>query len=881
MALWRQVTRGVRTLVRGRAADRDLDDEIQSFIDESAAALEQEGHAPEDALRLARLGAGSPLSNREQVRAAGWEHAVETLIGDLRHGARRITRDRGFAAVTVGTLALGIGSATAILSVAAPVFIQTLPFPHAERIQAIWDQGQDRTRAEITFGNFLELRERSRSFDAAAVARAWQPTLTGASTPERLDARAVSADYFRVFGLAPRIGRGFVAADDTPNAVPVVVISDRLWRRRFNADASVIGRQLELDGAAFELVGVMPPAFEHRLMPAADVWRPLRYDANLPSPQGREWGHHLRMFGRVRDGVSGADALNELNQIARDRVARFSRPRWSEMAQGLIVEPLHADLTREARPAMLAVTAAVTLLLLIACVNVVNLLLARHVQRRAELSMRTALGAGRGRIIRQLLTETMVLAGLGGAAGWILARTALAAIVAFGAEGLARTAGIDIETPMFAFALAVTMIAGLAVGLAPAFSNRDLKAALPQGAWQASTSHHVMRRSLVVAEVAFALVLLAGAGLLFRSLDRLFAITPGFDDRNVLTMQVQATGPQFRDATAMHRFFSEALERVRAVPGVTSAALTTQLPLSGDADIYGLKFESSDPGAAADGAAFRYGVSPGYFGTMGLALRSGRLIADQDRADAPLAAVINDAFARRRFPDGDPIGQRLHIGPTDRPWFTIVGVVSDVRQLSLEEDWPNAVYIAPAQWHFADSAYWFVIKSATNPAALTPLVRDAIWSIDRNQPIVRIATLSAVVAATARERSFALLLFEVFGLSALLLTAIGIYGVVAGGVNDRMREIGVRTALGASRRQILAMILKQGLWLSAAGVTIGLAIAAIASRGLTSLLFGVSRLDPVSYGAVAILLVSVAAAASWLPAWRASRIDPAVTLRSE
>jgi putative ABC transport system permease protein len=317
------------------------------------------------------------------------------------------------------------------------------------------------------------------------------------------------------------------------------------------------------------------------------------------------------------------------------------------------------------------------------------------------------------------------------------------------------------------------------------------------------------------------------------------------------------------------------------VPGVTSAALTTQLPLSGDSDIYGLKFESSDPGAAADGAAFRYGVSPGYFDTMGLTLRRGRFIADLDRADTQLAAVINDAFARRRFPHSDPIGERLHIGPTDRPWFTIVGVVSDVKQLSLEEDWPSAVYVAPQQWHFADSAYWFVIKSATNPSALTPLVRDAIWSIDRNQPIVRIATLSAVVAATARERSFALLLFEVFGLSALLLTAIGIYGVVAGGVNDRMREIGVRTALGASRRQILAMILKQGVALSAAGVAIGLAIAAIASRGLTSLLFGVSPLDPLSYAAVVIVLVGVAILASWLPAWRASRIDPSVTLRSE
>jgi len=349
----------------------------------------------------------------------------------------------------------------------------------------------------------------------------------------------------------------------------------------------------------------------------------------------------------------------------------------------------------------------------------------------------------------------------------------------------------------------------------------------------------------------------------------------------VLTMQVQVSGPQFRDPAAILRFFSEALERVKMVPGVTSAALTTQLPLSGDSDIYGLKFESSDPGAAADGAAFRYGVSPGYFDTMGLTLRRGRLIADLDRADTQPAAVINDAFARRRFPHSDPIGERLHIGPTDRPWFTIVGVVSDVKQLSLEEDWPSAVYVAPQQWHFADSAYWFVIKSATNPSALTPLVRDAIWSIDRNQPIVRIATLSAVVAATARERSFALLLFEVFGLSALLLTAIGIYGVVAGGVNDRIREIGVRTALGASRRSILVMILRQGLTLAAIGVGVGLVAAAVSSRGLTVLLFGISPVDPISYAAVALLLMIVTGVACWWPARRAARVDPSITLRSE
>lgn len=883
--MWRQLTHGLRSLIRGRAADRDVDEEIQAFLDESAAALEQDGHTPDEARRLARVRYGNPMSMREDVRSSGWEHMIETVIGDVRYGVRRLVRDRGFAAVTISTLALGIGSATVILSVAAPVFVQTLPFPNVERIHAIWDQGQDRSRVEVAFGSFLELQQRSRAFETVAVTRVWQPTLTGGSTPERLEGRAVTAGYFGVFGISPRIGRGFVEQDDRPNATRVAIISDRLWRRRFDADPAVIGRQVTLDGASYDVVGILPQAFEHRLMPPADVWRPLQYDATLPSFMGREWGHHLRMVGRVREGVSPADALADLNQIARDRTPAFNRPRWADLSQGLTIDPLHDELTRDARPAMLAVTVAATLLLLIACVNVINLLLARNAQRRAELSMRTALGAGRGRLIRQLLTETLVLAGLGGVAGLLLAQVALGAIVAIGETGLPTVAlateGAVIDTPVFATAFAVTAIVGLLVGLAPAFSSRDFKAGLPHGARETRGAHHTMRRSLVVAEVAFALVLLAGAGLLFRSLDELFAIAPGFDDGNVMTMQVQVSGPQYRETQAINRFFTAALERVEAVPGVTNAALTSLLPLSGDSDIYGLQFEFSDADGATDGAAFRYAVTPDYAGTMGLTLRRGRFITEQDRAGAPLAVVVNEAFAERRFPNTDPIGQRLHIGPTDRPWFTIVGVVNDVKQMSLEEEWGNAVYVAPEQWHFADRSFWFVIKTAGDPAALTASIREAIWAVDRDQPIVRVGTLTSVVAATARERRFALLLFEVFGISALLLTTIGIYGVVAGGVNDRIREIGVRTALGASRHQILRMILSQGMVLSMAGVALGLAIAAVASRGLTSLLYGVSPLDPTSYIAVITVLLTSAIAASWLPAWRASRVDPSVTLRAE
>lgn len=881
MSLLRQVVRGLRSLVDG-AADRRVDEEIRSFEDEAAEAFEAEGLSPAEARRAARRRVGNALAAREEVRASGWEHALETLVADLRYALRRLIGNPGFSAVTIATLGIGIGAATAMLSVAGPVLIETLPFPHPGRIHAIWDHSVDRSRIEMTFGNFLELEERSRTLEVMAVGRVWQPALSGAGTPERLDGSGVSAGYFSVFGMAPRLGRNFTPADDKPGAPPVVVLSDRLWQRRFGADQGIIGRQVVLDGSGYEVIGVMPASFDHRLMPRADVWRALQYDRTLPSLQAREWGHHLRMVARFRDGVSSEQVAAELAQIARDPVAGFARPVWAAMAHGLQADPLREDLTRDAKPAMVAVVAAVGLLLLIACVNVVNLLLGRDAQRRSEFAMRTALGAGRGRLVRQLLTETLLLAACGGIAGLLVALALVAALVRLGPQGWPGAATISLDGSIFLMAFAVTTVVGLLVGLAPASWNGDLRAAIPHGGSRVSASRRLTRRSLVIAEVALALVLLVGAGLLFQSLRSLFAIAPGFDSRNVLTMQVQIAGPRYRERAATDRFFAQVLDAVREVPGVVHAALTAQLPLSGDSDVYGLQFEAS-PGEpeAPGGGAFRYAVSPGYFETMGIPVVRGRGLTDQDHAAAPLAVVISESLARSRFPNVDPIGRRLHIGPTDRPWFTVVGVAGDVKQLSLDTDWFDAVYLTPAQWHFADRAFSLVVKTRGDAAAAASAVRDAVWSIDKDQPIVRVAPLAALVSATARERTFALLLFQAFGLAALLLTAVGIYGVVASGVTERAREIGVRTALGASRRAIFGMVMNEGAAMASAGIVCGLAAALAASAGLRALLFGVSRFDVVSYASVAVLLLAVTGLACWIPARRAAGIDPAATLRAE
>lgn len=878
MRLWHQISHGVRALLGGAAADRRVDDEIEHFIAEAAAAYEADGLSPAEAQRQARLRVGSPLSVREEVRTSAWEHVLETAVADIRYGVRWLQRHPSFTGVVVATLALGIGAATAMISMAGPVLVQTLPFPQADRIRVISDLSDEGGRVAVAFGTFLELQQRSRSFAHIAVAREWQPSLTGSSTPERLEGRSVSADYFRTFGVAPRLGRDWTEADDVPNAPPVVILSDRLWRRAFAAAPDIIGRQITLDGNGVVVIGVMPARFEHRLMPALDVWRPLRYDRTLPSVQGREWGHHLEMLARLRDGVTEDSARAEVAQIARQPIAQIARPVWAAMANGLAIESLHADLTRTTRPAMIAVVTAASLLLLIAAVNVTNLLLGRDAERRAEFAMRTALGAGRWRVVRQRLTETMVLATAGGATGLVVSVMLMRGLLTLGPDGMATPAA-EVDATVFATAATISVLVGLFVGVVPAW--RTERTGIPHGAWQAS-SHHVTRRALVAVQVAFALVLLVGAGLLLQSLQRLFAISPGFDEDNALAAQVQVVGARFADPAVTHRYFEQILEAVQRVPGVVGAGLTSMLPLGGQSDGYGVVFESQHAQYRDGGAsAFRYAVSPDYFETMGIPLRRGRTLTEHDRADTPLVAVISESLARSRFPGGDAIGQRLHVGPADRPWFTVVGVAGDVKQSSLDSDSLDAVYVRPAQWHFADQSFWLVIRAREDVAQLTPSIRAAIWSVDKAQPIVRVATLETIVANTARERRFALLLFQAFGLAALLLTAVGIYGVVSSGVHERTREIGVRTALGASAASIMRMVLTDGAAMAGTGIVIGLLVAVAGSQGLTPLLFGISRFDVISYAAVAVTLAVVTAVACWLPARRATRIDPAMALRAE
>jgi putative ABC transport system permease protein len=551
--------------------------------------------------------------------------------------------------------------------------------------------------------------------------------------------------------------------------------------------------------------------------------------------------------------------------------------------QGMIVNELQSDLTNGVRPALFAVLGAVVLVLLIVCVNVTNLLLARGAQRQSEFMLRAALGASRTRILRQMLTESCILAGLGAAFGMIVAFAGVRALIALSPPQLPRLSAISVNAPVFLFGLGITTLLGVVVGLAPALkvSRKELHAGL--GSARTSGSRQWTRSVLVIAEVSLAAVLLVGTGLLLRSMQHLFSVDTGFHASGLLTMQVQQSGhPLDRDAASL-RFFTQALEQVRQVPGVLSAGFTAQLPLSGDRDIYGVEVEgknnpNGDP-------ALRYAVLPGYVETMQIPLRRGRLLNEHDTAGAPVAVLISESLADREFPGVDPLGRRVRVGldagHEDKPWATVVGVVGNVKQESLAIGDEDAFYINTSQWAWVDTAESLVVRIHGDAAALAPAIRDAIWSVNRNQPITQVTTMDSLIAASESDRHFVLILFEAFALVGLLLAATGIYGVLACSVTERTREIGVRSALGASRRNILLLVMRQGMTFSIIGLLLGLTAAVAASSAITALLFGITRLDPLTYAGVAALLLLVSATACLTPARRAVSVNPVVALRAE
>ena len=607
---------------------------------------------------------------------------VTTAFADVRFALRLVRRHHGFTALVVFILAVGIGATTAIFSAVYPILLAPLPYPHADRLVTFEERGKDGSRAGIGFATVKDVADMNRSFATVAAMTSWQAALTGRATPQLLEGEHVSSTFFATLGVHPALGRDFTADEDRPGAPRVLILTDALWRGRFGGDSAIVGTPVTLDGIAFTVIGVMPAGFANVLAPNAQIWTPLRYDVSLP--YACRTCHHVSAIARLKPGVSVAAAAADLNAISARLVAEH--PTEYE-AVGMVVPRLQDQVTNGVRPALLAVLGAVTLLLLISCANVANLLLARAAGRRAEFAVRAALGAGRGRVIRQLLAESVVLTGAGGVLGIAVAMAGVRGLIAIAPPGLPRTDAIGVSGPVLGFAVVVVTVVAMICGVIPAWHamRADLYAGVKQSGRRSIGNGQAMRAALVVSEVALASMLLVGSGLLVRSMVRLFAVSPGFDETNRLTMQIQTTGRAFDDSAYTLRYFDRVLAGVGALPGVRSAALTSQLPLSGDYDSYGVHVESKPrANPDQDPNAFRYAVTAGYFETMRIPLRRGRLLTPRDRGDQPAVAVINESFARKVWPNEDPIGQRVRLGAADKgAWRTIVGIVGDVKHVEL------------------------------------------------------------------------------------------------------------------------------------------------------------------------------------------------------
>ncbi len=874
MRFLRGLVQGLRDWRRSDRVDGELVDELDHFYAEAVDDLVRHGLSPDEAHRRVRQTYGDALAVREDVRASLWESAAHDLVADLRLGARRLRRSPGFTAIVTVVLGLGIGAATVIVSVVRPVLFDGLGYPDADRLIAIEDRSETGEADPVTYGSYLELRERSTLFDGVAVHRSWQPTLTGRAEPERLEGERVSALFFDVLGVAPRMGPGLDPAEDRPSGVGQVVLSHDLWVRRFDSDPQVLNRTIELDGTPYRVVGVMPAGFRSVLRTEARLWTLLQY-GSAADFGGREWGHHLGMVGRLRPGAETSAARSELAEIAARPIPEFPRPDWAALQNGLIVTPLRSFATADGRGTGLVLLGAAALLLIIACVNLAVLLVSRGLRRGNEIAVRTALGAGRGRLVRQLTVESLLLAGLGGMVGVAVSTAGIDSVLAAIPASLRGLGSAGIDAPSVSFAIGVALVVGVAGGVIPALAaSRGISAA--GGARGTARAHHLAER-LIVAEVALAVVLLVGAGLLARTMQHLLAEPYGFEPGGTIVMQVRATSVPGGDE-AVHQFWDRSVAAIRDVPGVRSVATTTQLPLSGDLEMFGVVVHGTGRADGADATVLRYSVSPDYHDLLGVPIREGRTLDDTDRGDAPPVAVVSASLARSLFGGDGALGRRIRVGAGSSA-FTIVGVADDVRQESLASDVTAAVYTTSPQWHWADRVRWIAVDLAD--PGLVAEVKRAVWSVDPNQSIIRVQPLETLVRRSEARRRFVLTLIGLFAGFALILSTLGLYGVLSSRVAERRREIGIRAALGATRPEIVRLVVRHGLGLSVLGIVIGIGAAMLSSGALASLLFGVTGLDPLTYAAVAVLFISVAGFACWVPARRAAKVDPLQSLATE
>jgi len=879
----------IRALFRRKTVESELDAELRAHLQHEAEKYVASGVSRDQAMRRARLALGGLEQTKEQCRNARGISFLETLPYDARLGLRMLRKSPGFAAVAILTLALGIGANTAIFSVVQAVILAPLPYREPDRLVMVWENNPRFPRVWVSHPNFLDWQRTARSFQQMAAFWEQGLDLTAPGTPEHLNGKQISSGFFSTLDVELALGREFSPEEDHHGGAPVVIISNRLWRNRFAASPEVLSHSLTLNGVDYSIVGVTQPGF--RLERDADVYVPLAQGD--PMVLNNRATHAIYSIGRLRVGVNASQAQAEMTAIQNGLDQLYPE---DNRDLGIYIEPLKQEIVGDVGETLLLLLGAVGLVLLIACANVASLVLARSASRAREFAIRSALGANRARLVRQVLTENVLLSLAGAGLDLLIASLAVKSVLAAAPDLLPHSENISVNALVLLFTLAVSITVGILFGLAPALKswNADPQSSLKEGGRGSTSAHHRAQSSLVIVQMALTLVLLVGAGLLLRTIRQLWEVNPGFDAQHLITFRVGVSRSLTKTAASTRIAYQQLIDRIRQIPGVQAADFTDVVPLSSQG--YTLPFWIGAQKPTSLQAAPRVAgllTGPDYFKAMGIPLLCGRFFTPQDTTNSPCVFVIDSVFAQKYFPDSDPIGQTASVGFATMGPCGIVGVVGHVKLWGLKDPPSiapqNQLYVSlyqdPDQWvasNYPDTTV--VVRTPLDLSALLPAIKNAVYASGSDQPVFDVQTMQQIVSQSMSSQRFPMILLGSFAGLALLLASVGIYGVISYSVTQRVHEIGIRVALGAEKRNIFRLVIGQGLRLVLAGLAVGAAAALILARLLSSfahLLYGVGAGDPVTFIAVSLLLTGVAILACYLPARKATRVDPMIALRYE